>query len=54
MAVQGRIDMDKHDEILERIARLEELENKLLKIDVLIDERDKHHDKLKEIIRKGW
>jgi len=32
MVVQRRIDMDKHDEILERIARLEELESKLLKM----------------------
>jgi len=34
--------------------RLDELESKLLKIDVLIDERDKHHDKLREMVRKGW
>jgi len=34
--------------------RLDELESKLSKIDVLIDERDKHHDKLREIIRRGW
>jgi len=34
--------------------RLDELENKLSKIDVLIDERDKHHGKLREIVRRGW
>jgi hypothetical protein len=34
--------------------RLNELKDKLSKVNVLIDERDKHLGKLNEILRKGW
>jgi len=34
--------------------RLEELERKLVNMEVLHEERDKHMDKLKEIKKKGW
>jgi hypothetical protein len=39
---------------LEIINRLNELREKLSKVSVLVDERDKHVGKVDEVLRKGW